>query len=123
MHETHWANLPGIAGDAAGFDGPAVFVKGDNTRLAAELGVNSTGDVFVLDAQQRLRYRGAVDQQYGIGYTRDFPSRSLLRNALDAVIEGRPIAVPATTAPGCHIDADPSGEKKLEPWTPQEQLS
>ena len=49
-----------LARDAAGFDGPAVFAKGDIGKLAVDLGVNSTGDVFVLDAQQRLRYRGAV---------------------------------------------------------------
>ena len=48
------------------------------------------GDVFVLDAQQRLRFRGAVDNQYGIGYTRQFASQQLLRNALDALHEIAP---------------------------------
>jgi len=113
----------GLAGDASGFDGPAVFVKGDAQGLAGRLGLNSTGDVFVLDAQQHLRFRGAVDDQYGIGYTREFASRRLLRNALDALVDGRPVEVPATSAPGCHIDADPERMRPFQPWNPGEAVS
>jgi hypothetical protein len=112
-----------LAGDAQGFDGPAVFINGDAQGLGAELGVSSTGDVFVLDAQQRLRFRGAVDDQYGIGYTREFASQRLLRNALDALAEGRQVEVQATSAPGCHIDADPDGPRPFQPWNPGERIS
>ena len=54
-----------IAADAGGFDGPAVFINGDTAEFAKQLGVQSTGDVFVLDADQRLVYRGADDDQRG----------------------------------------------------------
>ena len=87
---------------------PGVYVDRGSFALAEALGVKSTGDVFVLDALQRLRYRGAVDDQYGLGYTRDFPSRHYLRNALDALRNGEEIGTPATAAPGCYIDADPA---------------
>jgi len=76
--------------------------------LANLLGVISTGDTFVLDEKYRLRYRGAVDDQYGLGYTRDIPTRNYLRNALDALSQNEVIEVPATSAPGCYIDADPA---------------
>lgn len=109
--------------DASGFDGPALFVKGGQEKLAAQLGVSSTGDVFVLDARQRLRYRGAVDDQYGIGYTRDFATRRLLRNALDALFRGEPVAIPATSAPGCFIDADPAKDRPMQSWDPYERVS
>jgi len=115
--------LTSLARDAGGFDGPAAFITEGSEKLAQRLGVESTGDVFVLDAQQRLRYRGAVDDQFGIGYTRDFPTRRLLDNALRDLIAGREVAVPATTAPGCQVDADPNADRPLQGWNPQDRLS
>ncbi|RMG38216.1 MAG: hypothetical protein D6720_01730 [Gammaproteobacteria bacterium] len=112
-----------IAADAGGFDGPAVFVRGNGYALAKVLGVESTGDVFVLDEDHRLVYRGAVDDQYGIGYTRPLPMRRLLQDALDALSSGRIPPVQATTAPGCHIDASPDQGPVLQPWSPEEQSS
>lgn len=112
-----------IAADAAGFDGPAVFVRRNGYALARALGVESTGDVFVLDGRHRLVYRGAVDDQYGIGYTRPLPMRRLLRDALEALSSGNLPPVQATTAPGCHIDASPGEGPVLQPWSPEEQSS
>lgn len=93
----------------------SVFVERGSFTLAEKLGVRSTGDVFVIDAQRRLRYRGAVDDQYGLGYTRDLPTAHYLRNAMDALRSGRPIDVPATSAPGCYIDADPDNDRFVPP--------
>lgn len=112
-----------LARDAAGFDGPAVFVTQGAFNLAERLGIKSTGDVFVLDAQHVLRYRGAVDDQYGIGFTRDLPSDHLLRDALDAVATDQPVAIPATSAPGCYIDADPNKDEGFEPITAGQVVS
>lgn len=93
---------------------PGVYVDRGSFSLAEALGVKSTGDVFVLDTEHRLRYRGAVDDQYGLGYTRDFPSRHYLRNALDALRDGNDIGTPATAAPGCYIDADPTKDRLFQ---------
>ena len=79
--------------------------------LADQLQVVSTGDAFLLDADNKLVYRGAIDDQYGFGYTRDAPTHNYLRNAMDALLNGVSIEVPATTAPGCVIDADPAKDK------------
>ena len=110
-----------IASDAAGFDGPVVFIRGHAFDLARALGVQSTGDVFVLDADQRLVFRGAVDDQYGIGFTREVVTRRYLGSALDALLQGQPVPVPATTAPGCLIDAAPDAPAGMEYWSPDEQ--
>ncbi len=110
-----------IAADAGDFDGPAVFLRGGGFALARALGVQSTGDVFVLDERHRLVYRGALDDQYGLGYTRELPMRRYLEKALDAMIAGRPVPMPATTAPGCSIDARPGEPPTLQPWSPEEQ--
>ena len=93
---------------------PGVYVDRGSFALAEALGVKSTGDVFVLDSEYRLRYRGAVDDQYGLGYTRDFPSRHYLRNALHALRNGDEIETPATAAPGCYIDADPAKDRLFQ---------
>ena len=89
---------------------PGVYVARGSFALAERLGVRSTGDVFLLDADHRLRYRGAIDDQFGIGYIRDFPTRHYLRDALDAWASGEAIRQNATVAPGCHIDADPGND-------------
>jgi len=102
---------------------PGIYVERGSFALAEALGVKSTGDVFVLDADQRLRYRGAVDDQYGLGYTRDAPTHNYLRNALDALREGAEIEVPATSAPGCFIDADPAKDGLMPPMQGNQMLS
>jgi peroxiredoxin len=71
--------------------------------LAQRVGVTSTTAVVVLDANRRVRYRGAVDDQYGIGGRKTEPTASWLRDAIDAVLENRAVAVSKTDAPGCAI--------------------
>ena len=107
--------------DARMFDLRGVFAERGSFALAEQLGVTSTGDVFVLDREHRLSYRGAVDDQYGLGYTRDVPTAHYLRNALDDLQSSRPVRVPATSAPGCYIDADPAKDH-LMPSVPAGHL-
>ena len=75
-----------------------------NDPILAALGAKSTTDVFVLDAAGTLVYRGAISDQYGLGYSKDAPTQEFLKNALDAVISGRSIEISATAAPGCALD-------------------
>jgi len=58
-----------------------------------------TPDVFVLDRAGRLAYRGAPDGDDGD------PSLAAawLRDALDAVLAGEPVAQPQTRPVGCTI--------------------
>lgn len=88
-----------------------VLVGKGSFLLGDELQVASTGDSFLLDADNKLVYRGAIDDQYGFGYTRDTPTHNYLRNAMDALLQGRSIEVQATSAPGCVIDADPAKDR------------
>ncbi len=92
-----------LAGAAAahGWDAPLVP---DGAALRAALGARSTAEAFVLDRSLTLRYRGAVDDRYGIGYARDAAREPWLRRALDGVLAGRRPSVEATTAPGCVLD-------------------
>jgi peroxiredoxin len=78
---------------------PFPYLYDEAQDVARALGAEVTPHVFVLDAEQRLAYRGAPDA--------DHQDRSQdaawLRGALDAVLAGRPVAQPETRARGCSV--------------------
>ena len=73
-------------------------------RLAQALAATTTTEVFLLDAARTLVYRGALNDQYGLGYTKDQPQHHYLRNAVAAMLRGEPAEIAATSAPGCALD-------------------
>ena len=81
-------------------------------NLAGALGARSTTEVFVLDSTRTLLYRGAVDDQYGLGYATDAPKNNYLKAALDAALAGKPPVIGATTAPGCELELADGGLQK-----------
>jgi thiol-disulfide isomerase/thioredoxin len=80
------------------------YISDREQRLGKALGARSTTEVFVLDRTRTLVYRGAVDDQYGLGYALEAPRVNYLMNALDAVLNDDRPPVEATTAPGCALD-------------------
>lgn len=71
--------------------------------LTAALGPTSTAEVFVLDAARTVQYRGAVSDQYGLGYALDAPRSNYLAVALTDLLAGKLPVVQATSAPGCEL--------------------
>lgn len=87
-----------------GFDGPVIHdVKGVFGRA---LGALTTTDVFVLDRARTLVYRGAVSDQYGIGYAKNSASAHYLKDAIHAALNNTQPTIAATWAPGCNLDFD-----------------
>jgi hypothetical protein len=68
-------------------------------EVARAYGAKTTPDVFVLDSERRLRYRGAPDGDY------DDPAERAkwLREALDAVLAGSDPPRLETRPVGCSI--------------------
>ncbi len=93
------------------------MVHDKTMALASALGASSTTEVFVIDAAGTLVYRGAVDDQYGLGYARDAAKNEWLRDALRAVIAGQRPRVTATTAPGCALDLPKAAPAATAPVT------
>jgi hypothetical protein len=87
---------------ALGLTGRAVRDPGNRVRAA--LGVTTTTEVFVIDAARTLVYRGALDDRYGVGWSREAARHRFLAEALEAVKSGRRVDIAATTAPGCALD-------------------
>ena len=83
--------------EAGEFAGP--YLHDEAQRAARAYGALKTPDVFVLDADLRLAYRGAPDADY----EDESLAAAWLRGALDAVLAGRQ-PEPAETDPvGCGV--------------------
>jgi peroxiredoxin len=78
---------------------PIPYLYDESQEVARALGAQVTPHVFVLDAEQRLRYRGAPDADH------QDPSLNAawLRDALDAVLDGAAPANAETRARGCSV--------------------
>jgi thiol-disulfide isomerase/thioredoxin len=98
-------SIVAMANQAIEFDVPFPFVKDVEDKAPTALGVTRTPEVAVLDARQRLRYRGRIDDQYRPGAARPAPTRHDLKEALDAVLAGREPEVTTTAVDGCPITA------------------
>jgi peroxiredoxin len=82
---------------------PMPYLHDARQSVASEYGARTTPDLFVLDGERRLRYRGAPDADHGD------PSHNAawLRDALDAVLAGREPERPQTEPVGCSIKWKP----------------
>jgi peroxiredoxin len=75
------------------------YLHDEDQSLASALGVQRTPEVFVFDRERKLVYHGAIDDnrddtEVGSHY---------LREALDALLEGREPAVAETPPVGCSV--------------------
>ena len=80
--------------------------KDYDAECATKLGVTKTPEVVVLDAERKLRYRGRIDDRLRPGGALPKPANNDLRDAIDAVLNGKDIASPITPVDGCAITFD-----------------
>ena len=73
-------------------------------RVALEYRTVRTPEVLVFDRDRRLRYHGRVDDAKDPAVV----VRHDLREALDELLEGRPVTVPQTWAVGCTVKWTPA---------------
>ena len=88
------------------------FLKDPSQALADGTGATRTPEVCVVDNQLRIRYRGRIDDQYGIGYTKDEPTKTELVDALDEILSNREIGSTSVSASGCLIGRGPRDTNK-----------
>jgi len=80
------------------FNFPFLY-DGDTQAVARQYGPTATPHVFVFDQQRMLRYQGRVDSNPREAYAK-VPDA---RNAIDAVLSGKPVPVEKTPTVGCSI--------------------
>ncbi len=77
----------------------------DSEQLLADaLQAERTCEALVIDGEGVLRYRGAIDDQYGLGRAKEAPEHSYLVDALEAVLADRDVETAATSVTGCPIE-------------------
>jgi peroxiredoxin len=77
----------------------------DPKNLVADMAlVQRTPEVLVLDGRARIRYRGAIDDQFMVGKRKPKAEKEYVKDALDSILENKPIAVAATEVQGCLLD-------------------
>jgi peroxiredoxin len=80
------------------------YLRDEDQRIVRLYGAERTPEVFLFDRDSILRYHGAIDDNY------DDPravKTHYLRNALDAVLNGRKVTLAETQPVGCTIKWKP----------------
>jgi peroxiredoxin len=96
-----------------GFRFPYLY-DGDTQKTSAAYGVIATPHVFIFDQQRKLRYAGRIDDSE-VGSVKSHDAR----NALDALLAGKPVPVELTKVFGCSTkwsDKRASAQESLEKW-------
>ena len=75
------------------------ILKDNGNKIADSLGAERTPEAYVLDAGNKIVYRGRIDNAKNASSV----TASELRDALDAMIAGKPIAKTSVPAFGCSI--------------------
>jgi peroxiredoxin len=87
---------------------------GETQATSRAYGVLATPHVFIFDADRKLRYAGRFDD----GEVKPVKSHDA-KNAVDALLAGKPVPVATTRVPGCSTkwaDKQASARESLQKW-------
>ncbi len=79
------------------------LAKDYDNSIADRYGAKRTPEVFVIDSELKIRYRGRIDDQYLPGKSRNKVSKEDLKDALQELLAGEPVSNPVTQPNGCLI--------------------
>jgi peroxiredoxin len=82
---------------------PVPYLRDESQDVARAYGARTTPDVFVIDADGVLRYRGAPDADHGD----ESQNAQWLRDALNGLRAREDIALPETEPVGCSVKWKP----------------
>jgi len=79
------------------------LLKDAGNKVADSFQAQRTPEVFVLDAEQTIRYHGRIDDQFTYGRGRDKPQQTWLVSAIDELLAGKEVTTKEVPSIGCHI--------------------
>ena len=79
------------------------LLKDAGNKIADQFQAERTPEVFVLDEQRFVRYWGAIDDQFGVGYSRPAATHQYVVAALDELLGNKAVSHPQQASVGCHI--------------------
>jgi thiol-disulfide isomerase/thioredoxin len=97
-----------------GFNFPYLY-DGETQSVSMKYGPVSTPHVFLFDQDRKLRFRGRIDSSEHLDQVKTHETR----DAIEALLEGRPVPVETTRTFGCSVkwsDKRPSAVASLERW-------
>ena len=102
-----------IRAKEAGFQFPYLY-DGETQKTSLEFGVLATPHAFIFDSERKLRYKGRIDDSE----VKAVKSHDV-RNALDALLAGKPVPQETTRVFGCSTkwsDKRESAIQSLNKW-------
>lgn len=103
--------LPAMQRHAAANDYNFTYVFDESQELGRRLGATRTPEYFVFDGDRKLVYTGllhnspaSMRRDGGIHYTHGDPTEFYVRDAIGAVLLGRPVPVAETRPHGCSVE-------------------
>ena len=103
--------LPAMVEHAKKAGYPFTYVYDESQELGRRLGAARTPEYFVFGKDRRLAYMGllhdspAIERRDGsIHHTEGEPTEFYVRDALEALLAGRPVPVAETRAHGCSVE-------------------
>lgn len=94
--------------EETGEDGalPVTVLLDDKQLIADLLEARVLSETFLLDANYEVKYRGRIDDQYGVGQRKPEVGKHFLADAIEAVLAGKavPDFGPNSKAQGCIIE-------------------
>ncbi|WP_206107735.1 redoxin domain-containing protein [Paludisphaera rhizosphaerae] len=108
-----------IAAHAREFKVDFPVLRDRGNVVADSVMAERTPEVLMLDGTARIRYRGAIDDQYSVGSRKPAPTRSYLKEAIDAVLARKAVEVKATEVAGCLIERAESTQTASKPEPPR----
>ncbi len=109
--------------DAAKYGLTGRTILDQDKTIVNALRASSAAEVFVLDVRGTLRYRGAIDDQYGIDFHKAAPTINYLKESLGRISLGRDVVLRQTDAPGCVLSTDQTAAGKSRPVTYHNRIS
>jgi peroxiredoxin len=103
--------LPAMKEHAAQFKYNFTYVYDESQDLGRKLGATRTPEYFVFNKARKLVYMGllynspaSMRNDGSINYTKGAPSEFYVKAAIEATLEGKPIATTETRASGCTVE-------------------
>ena len=98
-----------VATHARDFSLKFPVVRDRHGSLARKLGAKVTPEAFVIDAENKIRYHGRIDDQFVARRKRNAnPSGSELKDAIVAVLSGKAVTTEYVEAIGCPLPEVPA---------------
>ena len=90
--------------DAARYGIDVPILKDESQLVAENLDIDRTGEALLIDTRTwQVVYRGPVDDRLYYEFTKEGAQQHFLRDAIEALLDGRAVGLAAPSAIGCRV--------------------